>query len=324
MADLVITNGDVAADLIVAAGHGTDVLSWRDVLHEGPIAAGPIEELTALRSAWLASRFRLDAAELADDFAERDEIMRRHADYERIELWFEHDLFDQLQLVQILAFLAGANRLAGVTLVQADTFLGAERADTILRFADRARPVTQGDLDLAASVWADLAAPTPQPIAACIDALDARLPFLKPAIVRFLEELPAPANGLSRTEHAALAGIAGGQPSPRTLFQQAIRSEEAAFMGDWSFFRLLDDLAVCKVPLIAGLAPPGTAEDRDRFEEAELELTMAGDDVLAGEADHVAMSGLDRWWGGTHLSGRTVWRFDRGARQLVAPGAEGG
>ena len=32
--------------------------------------------------------------------------MRAHADFDRIELWFEHDLYDQLQLLQILAFFA--------------------------------------------------------------------------------------------------------------------------------------------------------------------------------------------------------------------------
>jgi hypothetical protein len=70
------------------------------------------------------------------------------------------------------------------------------------------------------------------------------------------------------------------------------------------------------VPLVSGLA---TAPTEDRFEEAELELTMAGEDTLAGEDDHIAMNGIDRWWAGTHLQGRAIWRYDRGAAKLVAP-----
>ena len=27
---------------------------------------------------------------------------------------------------------------------------------------------------------------------------------------------------------------------------------------------------------------------------------MAGREVLAGEDDHIALNGIDRWWGGTH------------------------
>jgi hypothetical protein len=319
MADLIITNGDSAAELLRLAGKEATILPWRDVLHEGPIAASELEVCTRERVPYLAWRFRISPDDVAAEFRERNSLMRRHADFERIELWFEHDLYDQLQLLQVLAFFADVARTAGVTLVQSDDFLGAERPDTILRFAGQARPVTSVDLALAASVWADIARPTPEAIAARAASLDSRFPFLKPAMLRFLEELPAPGNGLSRTEQAILAGIAESTSAPVRLFHHVIEQEEAAFMGDMSFFGILDDLASCDVPLIAGLAPPAAAEsEAERFQDAELELTPAGDEVLAGDEDHVALSGIDRWWGGTRLLGRAVWRYDRNSRQLLA------
>ena len=82
---------------------------------------------------------------------------------------------------------------------------------------------------------------------------DHRLPFLRPALRRFLEELPAPGTGLGRTEQTILTAIADGTTAPARLFHEVLAQEEAAFMGDWSFFHLLDDLASCDVPLIAGL-----------------------------------------------------------------------
>ncbi|MCR4282059.1 MAG: hypothetical protein NUV72_03400, partial [Bauldia sp.] len=85
-----------------------------------------------------------------------------------------------------------------------------------------------------------------------------------------------------------------------------------------SFLHILDDLASCDVPLIAGLAPPAADEDTERFRDADLELTTAGEAVLAGDEDHVALSGIDRWWAGTRLLGRDVWRYDRISRQLLA------
>ena len=350
-----ITNGDSAGYSLRDAGKAGVILPWRDVLHEGPIVAGPIEACSAERAPYLARRFRIPTDQIVTEFAERDTIVRSHADFDRIELWFEHDLYDQLQLIQILAFLADVNRSEGVVLVQADDFLGPQRPDTILRFAENARAVTADDLALAAAVWADIASPTPEAIAARAilpsdddtggdgsvilpreagevaprigdggGALDSQFHFLRPALLRFLAELPAPGSGLGRTEAAILTGIAGGTASPMRLFHQVIVQEEAAFMGDSSFYGLLDDLASCDIPLIAGLAPPAAAEDdRERLEDAALELTMAGDDVLAGEADHVAMSGVDRWWGGTRLTGRDVWRYDREARLLRPPVGQG-
>src|SRR5260221_94261 len=248
MAELIITNGDSAADLLRMAGRTGTILPWRDVLHEGPIVGGPIEECSRQRVTYLASRFGIDPADVEAEFAERDTVMRTHADFDDIELWFEHDLYDQIQLVQALAFFASVGRTAGVTLVQADDFLGAQRPDTILRFAGQARPVTNADLDLATAVWNDVTAPTPQRVGARIEVLDPRLPFLKQALLRFLQELPAPGTGLGRTEETILTEIAGGTTAPVRLFHQVIRQEGAAFIGDWSFLHILDDLASCDLP----------------------------------------------------------------------------
>ncbi len=322
MTDLILTNGDTAADLLAAAGKTGTIEPWRDVLHEGPVVAD-LAASSNLRIDYLARRFRLNVAEVAASFAERDALVRNHAAFDRIELWFEHDLFDQLQLLQILAFFAETGRTEGLTLVQADQFLGMQTAATILRFAAKARAIDWHDLGLARDVWADVTAPEPKRVAVRLGALDGRLPFLKPALRRFLEELPAPKLGLGRTEAAALLGIADGIDNPRELFRGVLAAEEAAFMGDLSFFRLLDDLAFCEVPLIAGLDPPGDREDADLYGNAVLELTMAGEDVANGEEDHVQLSGLDRWWGGTHLAGHAVWRWDAAGMTLVPPAAPG-
>ncbi len=324
MTDLIITNGDTAADLLLKAGRDATVLPWRDVLHEGPILPGRLAQCSPARIAYLANRFRVDPSEVAADFAERDDLMRAHRDFDKVELWFEHDLYDQLQLVQVLAFLAGEEPRDGLILVQADDFLGSQTAETILGFAEHARPVSAADLDLAAAVWAEVTQPTPARIATRLNRPEGSLPFLRTALRRFLEELPAPASGLGRTEHTLLDAIAHGTGQPASLFHRVIAAEEAAFMGDWSFFRLIDDLAFGNVPLIAGLSPPPDGPfDGERFRDADLALTMAGEDVLAGEVDHVDLNGLDRWWAGTRLAGRAVWRFDREAARLVPPAVSG-
>jgi hypothetical protein len=318
MSELIITNGDGAADLLVAAGKSGRILPWRDLLHEGPILA-ELGACTRTRIAYLAARFRIEPADVAAAFAARDAILQAHAGFERIELWFEHDLYDQLQLLQILAFFAEAGRGDGVILVQADDFLGRQRADSILRFAGKARPVETEDLHLAQATWRDLAAASPEAVAQRFTATGNRLPFLQPALRRFLEELPAPGSGLGRTEATALRQLAGGLTTPSDLFRAVLVGEEAAFMGDLSFFRLLEDLAFCPVPLIAGLAPPAIADDGARFGKAKLALTAVGEAVLAGDDDHIALNAIDRWWGGTHLADGSVWRYDSRRGRLIAP-----
>jgi hypothetical protein len=44
--------------------------------------------------------------------------------------------------------------------------------------------------------------------------------------------------------------------------------------------------------------------------------------VLRGEADHVALNGIDRWVGGVHLHGRAArWRWDEGTESIAGPPA---
>jgi hypothetical protein len=321
MAGLIITNGDSAADLLREAGRTETILPWRDVLHEGPITKTALADLSEVRVRFLAERFGLAEAEVAAEFAARDALLRRHASFDTVELWFEHDLYDQLQLVQLLAFFASERRQKGLVLVQADDFLGAQVARTILRFAQLARPATDADLDVGANVWTDLTAPTPRPIADRVARGGASpLPFLLAALRRFLEELPSPGNGLGRTEQTIVELIDDGASDPKTLFMRALRKEEAVFMGDWSFFHLMEDLAFAEVPLVGGLNTRHESEaDPARFITRRLELTMAGEDVLKGEDDHAALSGIDRWWAGTRLLGHNVWRFDRESQRLVPP-----
>ena len=321
MTSLIITNGDSAGDLLAATGKDGTIVPWRDVLHEGPIVGGRLEESSARRAAFLAERFGLAPVEVAAEFAARDAILRDHTAYDTIELWFEHDLYDQLQLIQILSFFADAGRHDGVGLIQADDFLGQQSADTILRFADRARPVTDEDLDLADFRWADLAMPTPEATMRRLDEPAEALPFLMPALHRFLEELPSPRNGLSRSEATALSGLTDGPRSAIDLFRRTIAAEEAAFMGDMSFFLMLHDLADAETPLIAGLAPTSSTIDEGERYRRPLSLTEAGRAVVAGEADHARLNGIDRWWAGTRLKGRTVWRYDRDTMTLISPQA---
>jgi hypothetical protein len=45
--------------------------------------------------------------------------------------------------------------------------------------------------------------------------------------------------------------------------------------------------------------------------------------VLAGTADRVALLGIDRWVGGTHLRPGRLWRWDRWSGRVAAePGVE--
>ena len=100
-----VANGTSTTDTIHAAGIPGSTSIWADPLHEGPVPARLTdEELLDVRARHLAGDDRSGIA-LAETIAElrrwRD-VIDDQASYDELVLWYEHDLFDQLNLIQLL------------------------------------------------------------------------------------------------------------------------------------------------------------------------------------------------------------------------------
>ncbi|MGI9487243.1 MAG: DUF1835 domain-containing protein [Geminicoccaceae bacterium] len=324
MTELIITNGDSAVDLMREAGIKADILPWRDVLHEGPVPETEcLEQLSAHRAPFLANIFGLSSSKEVSDFERRDRTLRRCADYDEITLWFEHDLYDQLQLLQLLDFFHQELGSLPVYLVQADDYLGLQTPDGINEFKALKTAVSGEQMALAALIFGVFRKPEPAELAGYLDRDLSPLPHMKAALERLFEDLPDSRNGLSRTQRQILTVIEReGQP-PKQLFGAVQAMEEAVFMGDWSFWRCLEETAFNRSPLVNGLPCRFSAsladEERRRYLDADLSLTDAGRAVLRGEADHAKLNDVDRWLGGTHILSDMIWRWDPDANALIAP-----
>lgn len=303
-----VTNGDCAAARIEALHLGGDVLPWRDVLHEGPVPApATLDSLRPLRARFLAFPSR-SPVEVARELEARDR--RLGAEREEVTLWFERDLYDQLQLAQILeafnAFRrAGLHGPPRLTLIQSDDDLGCMDAARLRALWGARSSVTAAQLDAARRAWQAFASPDPRAIEAVLDEVGA-LPFMRAALARHLEEFPSVKDGLSRTERQALDALAAGSRRVRELFTAAHHDrEEAIFLGDLVFIDLLTVLASGETPLV-------------RINNDVASLTSAGREVLEGTRDRVETLGLDRWLGGVRLKGRRpAYRWDSHARRIV-------
>ena len=148
-----MTNGDSAARTLRQTALGGDVLAWHDVLHEGPLADVPPAALRTLRGRFLSERGWGSVQAIRAAFAQRDDTLSAAMRARRpIVLWLEHDLFDQLQLLQVLAALPQAED-GQVELIQADTYLGALDVDALERLWETRGPVTRDTFELADAVW---------------------------------------------------------------------------------------------------------------------------------------------------------------------------
>lgn len=333
MARLIITNGDVAADRLLESGvgEGAVILPWRDVLHDGPVPAGlSLEELSAVRAEFIATEMGHDVLTVLHQFRERDGALRSHEDFERIELWFEHDLYDQLQLIQALDFFAIEDRTEGLFLMQADQHLGRLDPEDFEEVAGLAVGVHPDMLEEASAAWNAFTSEIPVGLPAFAAETAGDLAYLAPAIERLLQDFPAPDSGLGLTEERILRAVAAagedGIPVGE-IFRQTQSQEDAEFMGDASFFLRLDALQFAAVPLVDGLpfqsveaSPEGHESPQYReYATSTVTITEAGEGALEGEFDHALSNQLDRWFGGTHMTPDNVWRWDREEERLIGP-----
>lgn len=317
MAELIVTNGDAAATLMRQAGFAADILPWRDVLHDGPVPAVAPRALAAIRARYLTRFSEADCDAIEAELAARDARLEAAAGAERITLWFEHDLYDQLQLVQILARFA---RRSGINLglVQAETYLTDYPPETLGALESTRRPVGSAETAYAAGVWADFTASSPERLNARL-GLPAPLPHVPAALARLVRELPDSRSGLTLTQQRALSALADGPQKAGRVFVVVFEAEEAKFMSDLSFAAALDDLAFASVPLIEGLPHRLTQASGGyrAYFASEIRLTATGRKILDGAENHVRLNGIDRWLGGTRLTPSSCWAWDETRSAIV-------
>lgn len=308
-----VTNGDAADDLLREAGQDGEFLPWHDALHDGPLPAVDGDTLRRRRAEFIGAQVRVDADAVEADLRARDDRLAE-AVREPVVLWFDADLHDQLQILQIIAQLDAAGAAPhDVSLVCIDRhpkslrFAGLGElapADVPPLFAARRR-LDAAAWELALATWAAVRAPDPlalQTIAATIDR-DA-WPFLGDALARWLQDYPGIDDGLSLTQRRILAGVADGVHDPLRLFRRVNGQEPRPFLGDTAFFAALGQLVDAEAPLVDYVGGSHSA----RPGQQTLALTPAGRAALAGAHDHVRVSGIDRWQGGVHLTGAPDWR----------------
>ncbi len=90
-----ITNGDCAVEIMRKANIPGVFLPWRDVLHDGPVPDHvSLEALSRVRAEFISSRGWGDLEDIDKEFIERDNLLKYFEKYEKVILWFEHDLYD--------------------------------------------------------------------------------------------------------------------------------------------------------------------------------------------------------------------------------------
>jgi hypothetical protein len=315
-----ICNGDVTADGLSLADLPGDIRVWADALDRGPVQAlADDAAYYRMRGEFWGSRGDGDAAKR---IAEWDKGFDEAAGAEEMILWYEHDLFDQLALIRLLARLQRRGLPATLTIVSIDrhpevpNFLGMGQLEPtqLAELWPRRAPLSRDAIDEAVTSWIAFTSADPRALPFLAKRVKA-MPFLGGAIERLLEEYPDPTSGLSRTERQVLAAVARGEASASQIMQLSHASDPRYPMTDAYLLDVLRELQRCG--FVDGVPASGAASP-EIFKGMNASVTATGRQALAGAIDRVHEQGIDEWRGGVHLNGRgPVWRWSSSERRLI-------
>jgi hypothetical protein len=291
-------------------------LAWNDVLPDGPVPqTSTLDELSDIRVQALTGFGWGDPEKLRADFANRDRTLQNFRKHQDVVLWFEHDLYDQLQLLQLLDWFEQQD-LEGINLdlVQIDSYpgvrpfygLGQLSGPQLARLFPMRKRVMHAQRSIATEAWRAFRAEDPTDLAAIAQQKFNEMPFLAAALMRFLEEYPWTSDGLSRTERQLLQAVAAGKRKKADIYLESRKQEDVPW-GDLSVYLRL-------AWLTAGPNPALVESPKNEFA-----ITEAGRRLLEGHADWLQLHGcVARWLGGVHLPGdQPKWRWDDEKKVLV-------
>ncbi|MEJ1962365.1 MAG: DUF1835 domain-containing protein [Gammaproteobacteria bacterium] len=287
--------------------------------HINPYCQGPLTNTADYYER--RARFIFDAFILSDPATTRtyedvleetrreDEALLKAVDgYERIVLWAEHDNYDQLMLIRVLALYANTRKPRTFELLGLDEFPGSARflglgqlpPEALRMLWPTRQPVTEKMLAFGSRAWDAVRLEDPRSFSEIANLRTAPLPHLPRAAHRHLQELPSLENGLSLTEQLVLQAVSEvASRSINEVFHLLYRlgREPLLFMGDTGMANVIRCME-------RAVEPPfvRSREQRDEREfRNRLTITDAGRAVLAGTRDWHSLKPPERWVGGVFI-----------------------
>jgi hypothetical protein len=316
-----IHNGDSTAGTLREFGFSGEHKAFQEVLMEGPAPGGlSSDEWLAVRSRFLAEAYDGKLEIYEKDLREQQAWLGKFSEHDETILWFEHDLFCQINLIYLLDwFAAQPMGKSNLSLICVGEFpeiedfrgLGQLTGEQLASLFDKRHEVTDSELHLAGRAWAAYSSTNPKDIERLIAGDTSALPFLAHALRLHLARFPSIENGLGCVEHTALEMISSGPMAFKSLFPRFAKAEPVYGMGDSQFWSAMKRLSEVRDPLIKITEPPDQTEHKsNRHFDASLEITESGRAVLAGKRDFIEANSIDLWLGGVHLLNESVWRWD--------------
>lgn len=294
-----ILNGEGTASPFRQSGIEGDIAVWNEALSSGPLSRkfASVDFWTE-REMFLNGEYVATLSQPLADMPEYRKIVvsefdkiRKFGNYTEVVLWFENDLFCQINLIGLLHWFSH-QELSGTKLSivctdhhpNYDVFRGygylAPEDFGILQL--EAKPITEEQLKLADEVWGKYTSSNPSDIVdVCSNRERYQLGFIPETLQHHAQRFPSVTNGLGNPEKRILKLIDKGGYTNLMVVKEMLETSDHYGFGDLEYFYLLQYLS----PLY---------NKQDKL----LILNEAGTQVLNGDINFQRINTQDFMLGG--------------------------
>lgn len=203
-----VTNGDDLSQKIIDLQLTGDVITWREMLCEGPTSmeVGD-EEFVMLRENFLANKYGISETQYQSDFLEELIKLAAINGHDEIVLWFEFDLFSHMNMLALISFLIQNKKTGPFSLVCSGKLPGEKEMVTLTELKDKFLKqhyeqriaLTPDDIQTAQLIWELYCSNNPQRLASEI-IKTTNFEYLSSSIRAHIERFPNVNTGLNSLE----------------------------------------------------------------------------------------------------------------------------
>ena len=276
-----ITNGDNFTEKLKGLKLKGDIITWREMLCEGKTETNVgSESFWKTRFEFLNKNYKVTKSIFIEKTLKEYRSLCNHKQQDHIVLWFEYDLFCQVNMLAVLSWLKANRKYAEISLVcsgkedETDKLYGLNELsdEQLLGLYENRTVLSQNDVEYADYVWQLYCSDNPIRLENLRDFDQFQFDYLSEAVKAHLHRFPTIKNGLNTLENRVLDLSVSQKPKSRKDLLGAILNNQGNYgFGDTQFDRIITTLK----PLYSSFNP--------------VKLTKKGKDILEGKTSYYAV-----------------------------------
>ncbi|MGB5226854.1 MAG: DUF1835 domain-containing protein [Eudoraea sp.] len=273
-----ITNGDSFTQKLRTLKLKGEIITWREMLCEGKTETNVgSESFWKTRFDFLHKNYKVSKSWFVEKTLKEYRSLCNHKQQDQIILWFEYDLFCQINMLAVLSWLKKHRRYAEIYLVCSGDEDETNRLyrlndlsdEQLLNSYENKIKLSQNDIEYADYVWQLYCSDNPIRLENLIDFDNYQFDYLSDAIKVHLRRFPTIKNGLNELENRVLEFSLQQKPkSKKELLNSLIQNQGFYGFGDTQYERVISNLR----PLFSSFNP--------------VRLTRKGKEILEGQTNY--------------------------------------